>query len=205
MVDTNIWLLGRRLDAWTHEAGRELWRSRNYVVYSRFTNLETVAPPRPYKGLEIGPVLPEFWSLDLGTCEPMSKKEFKSWMWFEAVDRISKAQRLHQQFFALHQHMGGPAWEPPADVLETETEVLIFFAVPGVDPDGVDVVIDGGTLIVSGRRVLPDELRTALIHQLELPQGRFARRISLPPCSYDGVKRQAGNGCLLISLQKTAS
>jgi HSP20 family protein len=135
----------------------------------------------------------------------MAKNEFKTWMWLEAVDRLSRAQRLHQQFFTLHQHMGGPAWEPPADVLETETEVLIFFALPGVDPESVDAAIEGGTLVVSGRRVLPEELRTAMIHQLELPQGRFSRRISLPPCRYDGVKRQASNGCLLISLQKTAS
>jgi len=101
--------------------------------------------------------------------------------------------------------MGGPAWEPPVDVLETDTEVLIFFALPGVDPDSVDAVIDNGVLFVSGRRVLPDELRTALIHQLELPQGRFARRVPLPPCRFDGVKRQAINGCLLISLEKSAS
>jgi HSP20 family protein len=140
-----------------------------------------------------------------GKREPMAKNEFTSWMWFEAVDRLSRAQRLHQQFFTLKQHMGGPTWEPPVDVLETDTEVLIFFALPGVDPESVDAVIEGGVLIVSGRRVLPEELRTALIHQLELPQGRFARRVPLPPCRFDGVKRQAVNGCLLISLEKTAS
>ncbi len=134
----------------------------------------------------------------------MSKSEFTSWMWLEAVNRLSRAQRLHQHFFTLQQHMGGPAWEPPVDVLETETEVLIFFALPGVDPESVDAVIEGGTLSVSGRRVLPEELRTALIHQLELPQGRFARRVPLPSSSYDGVKRQAINGCLLISLHKSA-
>jgi HSP20 family protein len=126
-------------------------------------------------------------------------------MWFEAVDSISKAQRLHQQFFTLQEHGEGPAWEPPVDVLETETEVLIFFALPGVDPESVEAVIEGSVLAVAGRRVLPDELRTALIHQLELPQGRFIRRVQLPPCRFDGVKRQAVNGCLLIGLQKTAS
>jgi HSP20 family protein len=134
----------------------------------------------------------------------MSKSEFRSWMWFEAVDRLSRAQRLHQQFFTLHHHIDGPLWEPPVDVLETETEVLIFFALPGVDPDSVDAVIEGGSLVVSGKRVLPDELRTAFIHQLELPQGRFARKVPLPPSRYDAVKRQAINGCLLISLQKSA-
>jgi HSP20 family protein len=135
---------------------------------------------------------------------PMAKKEFTSWMWFEAMDRLSRAQRLHQQFFTLHQQGGAPSWEPPVDVLETETEVLIFFALPGVDPESVNAVIEGGALIVSGRRVLPEELRTALIHQLELPQGRFERRVSLPASSYDAVKRQAVNGCLLISLHKLA-
>ncbi len=134
----------------------------------------------------------------------MSKKEFTSWMWFEAVDRLSRAQRLHQQFFTLQEHGEGPAWQPPVDVLETEAEVLIFCALPGVDPDCVDAVIEGAALLVSGRRVLPDELRTATIHQLELPHGRFARRIPLPPGRYDTVKRQAVNGCLLISLKKSA-
>ncbi len=135
----------------------------------------------------------------------MAKSEFNRWMWFEAVDRLSRAQRLHQQFFTLSQHMGGPSWQPPVDVLETETEVLIFFALPGVDPESVDAVIDNGVLFVSGKRVLPDELRTALIHQLELPQGRFSRRVPLPPCRFDGVRRQAINGCLLISLEKSSS
>ncbi len=139
-----------------------------------------------------------------GSTSPMTKKEFTSWMWFEAVDRLSRAQRLHQQFFTIHQHGSGPAWQPPVDVLETETEVLIFCALPGVDPENVDAVIEGGALLVSGKRLLPDELRTATIHQLELPQGTFARRIPLPPAHYNTVKRQALNGCLLISLQKSA-
>jgi HSP20 family molecular chaperone IbpA len=104
----------------------------------------------------------------------------------------------------LHEHGAGPAWQPPVDVLETEREVLIFCALPGVDPETVDAVIEGGALLVSGKRDLPEELRTALIHQLELPHGRFARRIPLPPSRYDSVKRQAVNGCLIISLQKSA-
>ena len=131
----------------------------------------------------------------------MTKKEFTSWMWFEAVDRLSRAQRLHQQFFTPHEYGAEPAWQPPVDVLETETEVLIFCALPGVDPESVDAVIEGGTLMVSGKRVLPDELRTALIHQLELPQGRFAEE-PLPPGRLRTVKRQAVNGCLLRACPK---
>ena len=70
----------------------------------------------------------------------------------------------------------GPCWEPPVDVLETEHEVLVFVALPGVDPAGVEARIEDGQLVVSGRRILPPELRRAVIHRLELPQGRFERR-----------------------------
>lgn len=134
----------------------------------------------------------------------MTKKELTGWMWFEAVDRLSRAQRLHQQFFTLHGHGAGPAWQPPVDVLETETEVLIFCALPGVDPKTVETVIERDALLIRGKRDLPEELRTAMIHQLELPHGTFARRIALPPHDYGSVKRQALDGCLMISLEKSA-
>jgi HSP20 family molecular chaperone IbpA len=132
----------------------------------------------------------------------MSERQFMRWMWFEALDSLSRAQRLHQQFFTLPQSGKLPAWEPPVDVLETGDEVLVFFALPGVDPDHVKAEIEGAMLAVSGQRVLPEELRTAHIHRLELPQGRFARRVPLPPGRYDAVKRQTVNGCLLIRLHK---
>ncbi len=133
----------------------------------------------------------------------MRKGNYTTWMWFDAVDRLSRAQRLHQQFFTVHGHGSGPAWEPPVDVLETESELLVFFALPGVDSKNVTAVIEDGVLIVSGRRSLPDELRTALIHRLELPQGRFERRVPLPANTYDSVQHRAVNGCLLISLHKS--
>ena len=63
-------------------------------------------------------------------------------------------------------------------------------------------MIDGGTLIVSGRRVLPAELRDARIHRLELPQGRFERRIALPAGRY-AVSRFAANGCIGLRLSKS--
>jgi HSP20 family molecular chaperone IbpA len=94
------------------------------------------------------------------------------------------------------------AWEPPVDVLETEREVLVLMALPGVDPERVEALIDGADLAVAGSRVLPAVLRTAVIHRLELPQGRFERRVRLPPGRYADVQRTTVNGCLVITLQK---
>jgi HSP20 family molecular chaperone IbpA len=126
-----------------------------------------------------------------------------AWMWADAVHMLSEAERLHRQLFQPSGRRAAKAcWEPPVDVLETDREVLILAALPGVDAEAVETVIEDGTLVLSGSRVLPRELETAVIHRLELPQGCFERRIALPAGRYDGVRRLAANGCLLVSLHK---
>jgi hypothetical protein len=45
-------------------------------------------------------------------------------------------------------------------------------------------------------------LRNARIHRLELPQGRFQRRIALPIGRY-AVSRFAANGCIVVRLAKS--
>lgn len=128
------------------------------------------------------------------------------WMWSEACDVLARFDRLHRQLFQPVRSQGRfPAWEPPVDVLETERELLIFVALPGVDPDSVEVIIQGADLVVAGARLLPPQLRTAVIHRLELPQGRFERRIPLPAGRYEKVSRASAAGCLVITLPKTGA
>lgn len=133
----------------------------------------------------------------------MSTKDPINWMLSNAIETLARAERLHQQFLNL-QPLGRtrePSWEPPIDVLETDREVLILIALPGVDPDEVVAAIDKGVLVVSGHRVLPAELRNARILRLELPQGRFERRIPLPIGRYT-ITRFAANGCIGLRLTK---
>jgi HSP20 family molecular chaperone IbpA len=120
-------------------------------------------------------------------------------MWSEAVTMLARAERLHRGLF---RPAALPAWEPPADILETENEVLVVLALPGVDAASIEVAIEDGYLVVGGNRTLPAELRTATIHRLELPQGRFHRRLSLPPGRYSSVQRAVADGCLLVKLEK---
>jgi HSP20 family protein len=128
----------------------------------------------------------------------------RDWMWSEAFAMLARVDRLHREFFRpvgspSHQ----PAWEPPVDILETGREVLVFVALPGVDIEQVEAAIDGADLVIAGTRLLPSELRTAVIHRLELPHGRFVRRVRLPDGRYRTVRRSATDGCLLITLEKT--
>jgi HSP20 family protein len=135
----------------------------------------------------------------------MAGRDPIDWMLSDAFETLARAERMHQQFLKLRPWAGAeePSWEPPIDVLETDREVLILIALPGVDPDEVEAAIEGDTLVVSGRRVLPTELRNARIHRLELPQGRFERRIALPLGRYT-ITRFATYGCVGLRLAKSA-
>jgi HSP20 family protein len=138
----------------------------------------------------------------------MARDVARDWMWSEACEMLARAERMHRELF----RPSGPqarvtarslAWEPPVDILETDDEVLVLVALPGVDVDGAQVAIEGGDLVIAGTRVLPPELRTATIHRLELPQGQFYRRLHLPAGRYGSVRRAAAAGCLVVTLQKT--
>ena len=131
----------------------------------------------------------------------MAARDVQVWMWSEAVEMLARAERLHRQLFQpLAQR--APAWEPPVDVLETKREVLVIVALPGVCIDAVEVAIDDGTVVVGGVCTAPAALRDAVIHRLELPQGRFERRVPLPAGRYRNVRRTAVDGCLVITLEK---
>jgi HSP20 family molecular chaperone IbpA len=127
-------------------------------------------------------------------------------MWSQACEMLARAERLNRELFRpLGSVARLPAWEPPVDMLETEREVLVLVALPGVNADRVEAVLDGIDLVVAGTRVLPSELRTAIIHRLELPQGRFERRVRLPAGRYSAVRHSVSDGCLLVALEKVGA
>lgn len=133
----------------------------------------------------------------------MARDPARDWMFSEACDMLARAERLHREFFKpVRSVRQQPSWEPPVDILETDREVLVFVALPGVNPNNAEVVIEEGTLVIVGVRTYPAELATATIHRLELPQGRFERRVTLPAGRYASVRRAAADGCLLIALEK---
>jgi HSP20 family molecular chaperone IbpA len=124
-------------------------------------------------------------------------------MWSEACEMLTRAERLHREFFRPIQSVSRlPTWEPPVDILETEREILIVAALPGVSEDSIEVATESGELVFEGIRTLPAELQTAVIHRMELPQGRFERRVRLPAGAYGVIRRSTVDGCLLITIQK---
>ena len=130
----------------------------------------------------------------------MPKGPLEALMWEQACEAMERAQRLHRQFF--HRSRATPAWEAPCDIFESSETLTIVIALPGVEPDQVEVSLSAGVLIVSGERPLPREVSDARIHRLEIPHGHFQRRIELPPARFEISGRHLANGCLKLQLHK---
>jgi len=133
----------------------------------------------------------------------MSSRDPKVWMWAEACEFLERAERVQRQFFQLGVSPSRrPNWQPPVDIFETEAEVVIMIALPGVTPEDLSIAVDGGHVVISGERRIPAEGRRAAIHRLEIPHGHFERRIELPPGRYAMTGQDLAYGCLVLSLRK---
>ncbi len=129
----------------------------------------------------------------------------RNWMWAEALELLDQAERMHRAHFRP-----GPArpraacWEPPIDLFEAEGEVWIQVALPGVRAEQLEVSVADGVLVIAGERPLPLPQGAGTIHRLEIPHGRFERRLGLPPGRYELGRRDLIDGCLTLTLRKLA-
>jgi len=124
-------------------------------------------------------------------------------MWTTACEMIDRAERLHRQFFQpMAAAFGELSWEPPIDIIETDSEILITVALPGVDRDDVKVTVDADGVSVVGFRRPSAIPRGSLVHRLEIPYGKFERQISFPARRLRFDKSELANGCLTLKFSK---
>lgn len=134
----------------------------------------------------------------------MSSIDRLAWMWDEALHALERAERRHRQFYGLTlaaRHTE-PLWEPPVDVFETDAEIVVCIALPGVTAESVRIEIGPAGLLVSAERPLPPELATMRVRRLEIPYGRFERHIELASGHYTLIERRLCDGCLALRLTK---
>jgi len=133
----------------------------------------------------------------------MRRSDPGDWMWAEACDLLDQAERLQRRFFRLDtSRPARPSWEPPVDMYETEREIVVIVAMPGVAAERVQVITDNDALIVRGERPLPFSGRPLTVRQLEIPYGAFERRIPLPAGRFDAAAPELNHGCLLLRLRR---
>ncbi len=70
-------------------------------------------------------------------------------------------------------------WEPPIDLYESDTDLIVFMEAAGIDAQQIKVVVESRMLTIKGERKCPvNDINT--VHQLEIEYGRFERQLVLP-------------------------
>jgi HSP20 family molecular chaperone IbpA len=119
------------------------------------------------------------------------------------VSALEQAERRYRRAYGLAGVKSAqPLWEPPVDVFETESEVLVSIALPGVRTEAISVHVTASGLVVSAERALAPELETMRVRRLEIPYGRYERHIELARGRYVLKERRMADGCLTLRLTK---
>ena len=131
----------------------------------------------------------------------MNPERRYGWMWLRALELADEAERLHRRFLDyIGPGTDAVRWEPPADIHETEDGLTLFFALPGVAPEDIEVGLERTTLTVSALRRLKLPESGAVIRRLEIPHGRFVRKIALSGAALRIADSRYINGCLEVRL-----
>jgi HSP20 family protein len=131
----------------------------------------------------------------------MSIDRHFGWMWAQACELLDRADRMQRQFV---RYVGPGAdaavWEPPVDIQESADGLHFVFALPGVNPEQIEVNLEPDALIVSAVRAPRLGSPESIVRRLELPHGRFVRRIALAGTRLRLGETRYLNGCLEVRL-----
>ena len=91
----------------------------------------------------------------------------------------------------------------PVDLSETDGQVVVKAALPGIQPENVDISVSDGVLTIKGETKSEEKSDTENYHRREIRYGAFSRAIALPS-EVDDAKAEAEfrDGVLTVTLPK---
>ena len=120
----------------------------------------------------------------------------------EAMDRLFD-DAFTRPFSLMRE--GGATWSSPAiDMYQTDNEVIVKAAVPGLKADEVQINVTGDVLTIKGESKHEEEKKNQSWHIREQRWGAFERSVTLPTGVIpDRAKADFENGILTITLPKS--
>ena len=117
----------------------------------------------------------------------------------EAMDRLFE-DSFTRPFFIRERD----GWSIPAvDMYQTDNEVVVKAALPGIKSDEVQINVSGEVLSLKGEMKHEDEQKDKAWHIHEQRWGSFERSVTLPTSVVaDKAKAEFENGVLTITLPK---
>lgn len=96
-----------------------------------------------------------------------------------------------------------PLWRPPVEVFETDDTLEIVAEIAGMDPEDIDIVLEGDVLTIQGERHDPRANSYRSYHIARIGYGPFGVEIRLPfQVEADAAEASYENGFLQISLKR---
>lgn len=96
------------------------------------------------------------------------------------------------------------SWEPPADVIVTDTEVIVVVEIAGMDSDSINIVTDGGKMRIGGVRGSSCCEGNKQYNQIEIEIGRFFREVDIPvPVDQEKTTARYDRGMLEVRIART--
>ncbi len=118
----------------------------------------------------------------------------------DAMDRLF--DEAFTRPWELRDGMHGAAG-PAIDMYQTENDVVVKAAVPGIKPEDVQINVTGEMLTIKGETREKNEVKDKAYHIREQRWGSFERSISLPTLIMaDKAKAEFEDGVLTITLPK---
>ena len=103
-------------------------------------------------------------------------------------------------FARVTRHAFGQSTIMPLDGVRRDGDVLLRFDVPGIDPESIDVTVDGGVLSVSVKRA-EERAENDKFFVRERTMGTFTRRLYLSKnLNADAVEATYNNGVLQVRI-----
>jgi HSP20 family protein len=100
------------------------------------------------------------------------------------------------------QYSEGQAQPVPVNVFETENELMIVAAMPGIEADNVDISVENDTLTIRGDKRGPGQENHRYLRR-EWSYGPYERSIELPvEVDLEKANASYGNGIVTIALPK---
>jgi len=89
------------------------------------------------------------------------------------------------------------------DMYETDEAVVVKMAIPGVEPEDLDVSVVGDTLTIKGETKVEEEVKEENYIRRERRYGSFCRSLTIPvPVVPDKAEAGFENGILTLNLPK---
>lgn len=122
----------------------------------------------------------------------------------EMITLREAMDRLFNDAFTPSVGASAGGWQIPAvDLYQTDDEVVVKAALPGLKADDVQIAITGDMLSLKGEFKQEDEVKEKAYHLREQRYGSFERTFTLPTAVVaDKARAEFENGILTITLPK---